>query len=207
MENAASVDTKEQILNVAEQLIAEYGYAGTTVRNIVSKAKVNLAAVHYHFGSKEDLFRAVFSRIARPIVKEQLALMSAMQDQGQTPTIEAILAAFLTPPIAHIVQHQSLGMVRAQFMGRCWTEPEPVQSIAFQEFKLSRDAYLEALQRALPTQPRQELEWKIDMVIAVMIRVKTEAGKPNALLKSNRTEDIQDTVEKLVRFLAPGMQA
>ena len=206
MANAASVDTKEQILNVAEQLIAEYGYAGTTVRNIVNKAGVNLAAVHYHFGSKEDLFRAVFSRIAHPIVEDQLALLTKLRDQSPSPAVEAILTAFLTPPIEHLIQNESFRMVRAQFMGRCWTEPEPVQSIAYQEFKLSRDNYLDAFQRALPDQSRLELEWKLDMVIAAMIRVKTEAGKPNALLKSNRTEDVKNTIEKLVRFLAPGMQ-
>ena len=44
-----TIDTKEQIISVAERLFAERGFAGTTLRNVISEADVNLAAVHYHF--------------------------------------------------------------------------------------------------------------------------------------------------------------
>lgn len=67
MPRASSQEIKEQILDVAESAIARDGYAGTTLRNIVGQAKVNLAAVHYHFGSKEDLLKAVLARISQPI--------------------------------------------------------------------------------------------------------------------------------------------
>ena len=53
MTDTTTTDTKTQILNVAERLMAERGFAATTLRNVVSEADVNLAAVHYHFGSKE----------------------------------------------------------------------------------------------------------------------------------------------------------
>ena len=206
MDTVASPNTKEQILNVAEQLIAERGYAGTTVRNIISQAEANLAAVHYHFGSKEELFRAVFSRIAHPIVESQLALLADLKAQDHSPSVEAILTAFLTPPLEFIIQHEQPKMVRAQFMGRCWTEPEPVQSIAYKEFEVSKNTFLDVLQRTLPEQSRQELFWKLDLVIAALIRVLTEAGKPTALLKSTRTEDIQKAIKQLVEFLAPGIR-
>ena len=212
MTGAASIDTKdtkEQILNVAEQLIAERGYAGTTVRTIVSRASVNLAAIHYHFGSKEELFRAVFARIASPIVARQLTMLKALQDDDdeQPPSVEALLTAFLTPPIQLIVQDEQASVARAQFMGRCWTEPEPVKSIAQSEFKESTTAFLDVLQRSLPNQSRRELQWKLDLVIAALIRIKTETGQPHALLKTNNTEDIHHTVKKLVKFLAPGMRS
>lgn len=206
MDTAASPNTKEQILNAAEQLIAEQGYAGTTVRNIVSQAEANLAAVHYHFGSKEELFRAVFSRIARPIVEVQLTLLADLRFQDQAPTVEAILTAFLTPPLEFIIQHEKSRMARAQFMGRCWTEPEPVWSIADQEFEASKNAFLDILQRTLPEQSRRELVWKLDLVVAALIRVLTEAGKSNALLKSTQTEDIHYAIKQLVKFLAPGIR-
>ncbi|MEL6332869.1 MAG: helix-turn-helix domain-containing protein, partial [Cyanobacteria bacterium J06626_26] len=88
MASAASADTKEQLLNVAEQLIAERGYAGTTVRAIATQANANLAAVNYHFGSKEELFRAIFSRIARPIVVDQLAMLEKLQQKESPPSVE-----------------------------------------------------------------------------------------------------------------------
>ena len=147
MTTATPPDTKEQILNVAEQLIAERGYAGTTLRNIVSQAKVNLAAVHYHFGSKEELFRAVVARMARPIVECQLMLLAKLKAQDQPPTVEAILKAFFAP-MEFILEDAQSKMMRAQFMGRCRTEPKPIQNIANQEFEASTQAFLDMLQRA-----------------------------------------------------------
>ena len=61
----ASEDTRERLLNAAEQLFAEQGISGTALRALTKAAKVTLAAVHYHFGNKEGLLDAVVERRAR----------------------------------------------------------------------------------------------------------------------------------------------
>jgi len=66
-------DTKEKILDTAERLIGEQGYSATSLRHIIAQARVNLAAVHYHFGSKEDLLDAVVARKATPVNDARLA--------------------------------------------------------------------------------------------------------------------------------------
>ncbi|MEO1590879.1 MAG: TetR/AcrR family transcriptional regulator [Cyanobacteria bacterium J06632_22] len=204
----SATDTKSQILNATEVLIAERGYAGTTVRNIISQAGVNLAAVHYHFGSKEDLFRAVFSRISSPMVEGQLALLAAAEAEHQPAAVEAILTAFLKPPIKQLVQNATDSrIVRAQFMGRCWSEPEPVQTIASECFRASRMAFLRAFQETLPGQTEQALSWKLDMVIATLVRLTSDAGKPRALLQGTEDADIERAIDQLVTFLTPGMAA
>lgn len=123
MATAASLETKEQILDVVEQAIAEYGYTGTTLRNVVSQAKVNLAAVSYHFGSKEGT-----------------------------------------------------------------------------------EKFLDAFQRALPEQSRSQLKWKLDLVVASLVRVLGEAGKPGALLTGSTPDDIEETLAKLVSFVMPDLK-
>jgi AcrR family transcriptional regulator len=203
----STADTKEQIITVAECLFAEHGFAGTTLRHLASEARVNLAAVHYHFGSKEDLFRAVVSRFARPIVEQELALLEQLKAGQEVPSVEAILTAMLKPNLEILTQDQDSLIVRAKFMGRCRTEPEPIQSIATQEFATAIEAYLDVLQRVLPEQSRSQLSWKFDLVITTLIRILAEAGQPHALLKSNRPEDIQETTQQLVRFLSPGMRS
>jgi len=200
-------DTKEQILNVAERLFAEQGFAGTSLRSVIRSAGVNLAAVHYHFGSKEELFRAVLSRIAKPVVAAQLERLAHCQNHNEPPSIEAILEAFLTPALQIVLSGRKDGMNRAQFMGRCRTEPAPIQAIAKQEFQSCEQLFLDALQRSLPNQSRTELSWKLDLVVAALIRVAIEAGKPNALIQGNSPEDINLTVSRLVHFLASGMRA
>jgi len=200
-------ETKEQIITVAERLFADNGFAGTTLRNVVSEARVNLAAVNYHFGSKEELFRAVVSRFARPVVEQELRLLSELKAGAELPSLEEILTVILKPSLEILSEDEGTRLVRARFMGRCRTEPEPIQSIANKEFAAATEAFLDLLQRVLPEQSRSQLGWKFDLVIAALIRVLTEAGQPYALLKSNHSEHIQETTQQLVRFLSPGMRS
>ncbi|VEP14683.1 Transcriptional regulator [Hyella patelloides LEGE 07179] len=207
MTSTISTDTKEQILNVAEKLFAENGFAGTSLRSVIREADVNLSAVHYHFGSKEELFRAVVVRTAQPIVKETLKRLAQCQAKYENPSVEAILEAFLTPPLQIILSSGDRSINCARFMGRSRTEPDSIRGIAEQEFQDIQEAYLDALGRSLPDLSRTELTWKLDLVIAVLLRVLTEARKPDALIQDNSPEGIQNTVSKLIDFLAPGMRS
>jgi AcrR family transcriptional regulator len=205
--SSSSADTKEQIITVAERLFAERGFAGTTLRNVVSEAGVNLAAVSYHFGSKEELFRAVVRRFSHPVTERELRLLSELQAGPKLPSVEEILTVVLKPSLEILTQDPDNHVMRAQFMGRCRTEPKPIQQIASEEFAAVTEACLDLLQRVLPDQSRSQLYWKLDLVIASLIRVLTEAGQPYALLKSNRPEDIQATTQQLVQFLSPAMRS
>lgn len=191
---------------MAERLFSDRGFAGTSLRSVVREANVNIAAVHYHFGSKEGLFRAVVAQIAQPIVADQLDNLSQCIHVSDPPDVEALLEAFLLPPLYCVMNPEEPRIYRARFMGRCRTEPDPIQAIAKQEFRVSEQAYLDVLQRSLPNQSRTELSWKLDLVVASLIRVATEAGKPGALLQGNTSDDIQMTVSRLVRFLAAGFR-
>ena len=204
---ASTTETKEQILTVAERLFAEHGFTGTTLRNVVSEAGVNLAAVNYHFGSKEELFRAVVARFARPVVERELRLLSELKSGSELPSIEALLTAVVQPSLEVLSEREDARLVQAKFMGRCRTEPEPIQSIAYAEFAVATEAFLDMFQRVLPEQTRSQLGWKFDLVISTLVRVLMEAGKPYALLKSNRPEDIESATQQLVAFLSPGMQS
>ena len=204
---STSIDTKVQILNVAEQLFAENGFAGTSLRSVIREADVNLSAVNYHFGSKEGLFRAVIARTAQPIVEGELKKLLECQSQDKNSTVEEILEAFLTPPFEVILNSGDRSIHCARFMGRCRIEPDSIRKIAEQEFCESQQAYLDALGRVLPDFSRTELKWKLDLVIAVLLRVLTEAKKPGSLIQDNSTETIETTVSKLISFLAPGLRS
>ena len=167
-----TIDTKEQILNVAEGLFAEKGFAGTSLRNVIREAGVNIAAVHYHFGSKEELFIAVVRRVAQQIVASQLKELAKYENLEEPPSLENILEAFDGPPLRVITQMGETGMIRAQFMGRCRAEPLPIQQLADKEFHESQQRFLDILQRALPNQTRTELTWKLDLAIAIISRQK-----------------------------------
>lgn len=205
--NIATTDTKEQILNTAERLFAEHGFAGTSLRGVVREAEVNIAAVHYHFGSKEKLFVAVVQRVAKPIIQSQLQQLAKFENQPTPPSVESILEEFFKPFLQIISQMGEEGMIRAQFMGRCRIEPFPIQQIAKQEFNPSYQRFLDILQRALPDRTRSELLWKLDLAVAVLIRVLTQIGQPDALIQEISSEEVETAIERLVKFVAQGMKA
>ena len=90
--------TQDCLLNAAEALFAEKGYAATSLRSIAARADVNLAATHYHFGSKEGLLAATVERRVAPINKARLAALDVLEAEGNF-TVESILQAFLQPLI------------------------------------------------------------------------------------------------------------
>ena len=202
MASTTSINTQEQILNVAEQLFAENGFAGTSLRSVIREANVNLSAVHYHFGSKEELFRAAIARIAQPVVAGQLKRLAKCEAKNETPAIEAVLEAFLTPALEVVLNSGDRSINCARFMGRCRVEPDSIREIAEQKFEGSQKAFLDAFGRSLPDFSRTELTWKLDLVIATLLRVLTEARKPDALIQDNSPESIKATVSKLVSFFS-----
>ena len=76
-------ETKEQILDVAERMFAEEGVHGVSLRAIIAEAKVNLAAVHYHFGSKDALVEAVFERRVGPINEARLEWLDRIEAEEE----------------------------------------------------------------------------------------------------------------------------
>src|SRR5271156_1240304 len=91
---ARAVDTKTRILDVAEKLFGENGFDGTSLRDITTEADVNLAAVNYHFQSKDSLIDAVIARRIEPVNQQRLEMLDAA---GPNPSLEKILTAFLAP--------------------------------------------------------------------------------------------------------------
>ena len=198
-----SLDTPTQLINAAEELFAAQGYSGTSLRSIVRAADANIAAVNYHFGSKEKLFIATVQRIAKPMLEAQFHRLD--QVEQESPTVESVLQAFLAPSLKIICQHPR-GLIQAQFMGRCRVEPT-IQPLAEKAFSESHRRFVAALKRALPDKSVDELKWRLDMVIAVLIRVVCSANLPGALLQGDSPEEIDEAIAKLVRFTAAAMKS
>jgi len=203
--STTSIDTQAQILDAAEELFAAQGYSGTSLRSIVRAADVNIAAVNYHFGSKEKLFVATVQRIAKPLVQAQIQRLD--QAESGDITIESVLRAFFAPALKVICQAPgNRGLVQAKFMGRCRIEPT-VQALVEPEFAESQRRFMTALKQVLPQKTEDELKWQLDLVIAILIRVVCSADLPGAMLQGNSPETIETTINHLVRFTSGAMQS
>ncbi len=99
LETAVRSDTKEKILDVAERLFAEHGFTSTTLRDITAEAGVNLAAVNYHFHSKEALLSAVLQRRLGPVNARRVELLEQARQNAQSGRmlLEDVVRAFIQP--------------------------------------------------------------------------------------------------------------
>lgn len=202
-----SSDTKTRILDSAESLFAARGFAGTSLREITREAEANVAAVHYHFGSKEELLRAVLARVVEPVNRERLRRLDrAEAAAGDAPaTVEAILDAFITPDLHLIRDLGARGLIITRFLGRSYTEPsELVQSLLREQFGHLGSRFQQALGRALPQLPPDRVFERLMWVVAIVTYILAGTG-PAA--HGGELDDPDALAERLVAFAAAGMRS
>jgi AcrR family transcriptional regulator len=201
-------DTKEKILDAAEWLFAAHGFAGTSLRAVTREAEVNLAAVHYHFGTKEDLLRAVLERVVVPVNQERLGRLEEVGagSGDEPPPVEGILEAYLTPGLRSIRDLGERGVIITRFLGRSYTEPnELVQALVREQFGEVGQRFTEALGHALPHLPQAELHQRFMFVVGVMTYIQADAGRTGVY--ADDVSDVDGMVVGLVTFLAAGLRA
>jgi AcrR family transcriptional regulator len=158
------IETQGKILDTAEHLFGEQGYAATSLRHIIAEAGVNLAAIHYHFGSKEELLDQLVMRKAGPVNEERLALLDHYEaEAGAMPVpVDKILRAFLEPPLLRIDKSPDF----AKLMGRLYSEGL-MPAIAEKHFHTIKIRFLAAFGRALPLS-EPELALRLQFVVGAM---------------------------------------
>lgn len=142
--------TRERLLNIAEQRFGEGGYEGTSLRAITVAAAANIAAVNYHFGSKEALLRAAVARAMAPVNTERRRRLDQLEAKGE-PTAEQLIRAFVEPGLDLVLRRGERGPVVARFIGRVAFDPsQRIRELYAVESDPVEARYLAALQVALP---------------------------------------------------------
>ncbi len=204
-------DTKERILAAAEKLFAEEGFARTSLRGITVEAGVNVAAVHYHFGSKEALLEALFARRAAPMNAERLAKLNDLEaaSSGDVPPLEALIEAFIAPSFRMLEELDPAGPPASQLIARFFSEPEEiVQRLMREQFSDVGARYLATFTRALPDVGPREVAWRFEFMVAVLTHLL--AGMHLIDVVPGATPgpaDQPETIRHAVQFLAAGFRA
>lgn len=200
-------DTKEHLLDAAERLFAERGLAQTSLRAITQEAGANLAAVNYHFGSKEALVRAVMHRRLAPLNEDRLALLSEAERHAEDgrASLEAILQAFVLPPF-RLLEGGNEPFTR--FLGRLHFEAdEGVQQLIVDAFRPVIERFAEALASTLPQLAAEDVLWRFHFAVGAMAMAVANRHLL-ALYSGGRCDpnDVEGAVERLVAFLAAGFR-
>jgi len=206
---AAVAPVRERILEVAERLFAEHGMSGVGLRAISGEAKVNLASIAYHFGSKDGLLEALFAQRAAPIAEERLRLLAACYEKAKKPKLEDILDAFLRPALVLGVEPRFGGPAFVKLRARLATEPEALsRKILAKAFDLSSRKFIDAIAAALRDLPRAEVEWRFHFMLGAMFYTMADSGRIQALTKGRVDPgDVGRALRHMIPFLAAGFRS
>jgi len=208
----SQTDTKTRILDAAEHLFARDGFHITSLRGLTAKANVNLAAVNYHFGSKEKLLQAVISRRLVPldaIRQEQItAVLCQAESLGKPPSAKELLQAFIGPTL----EFRNSGPGARDFIsliGRSLSEPDDTVRNSFirqvlPTFKLLADA----LHKALPELPAEILTARLQFALGAMSHMMSSRLRPDQQL-SDFPAPLADELlfAQLINFVSAGLEA
>jgi AcrR family transcriptional regulator len=203
------INTKEKILDAAEKLFVDNGFSGTSLRSIIKEAGVNTASVHYHFGSKEALIEAVFERRVAELNRERLKRLNDLEAQygDRTAPLEDVIRAFLLPVMRRYCAGGHEGAV-PKLMGRAVTEPDGIREPIRGAFREIAERFGRAIARAMPGLSREEVEWRLHMMVGVMVFTVTgPILHCDKIHQFYRSQDHREATERLVQFLAAGMRA
>jgi AcrR family transcriptional regulator len=200
-------DTKQRILDSAERLFAENGFDSTSLRTIIADAQVNLAAIHYHFHSKEALLDAVILRRLEPINRRRLEMLDTCERAaGNNPaSLEAVIEAFLAPAFRVAADHHGTSFTK--LMGRIFTEKSLVPRMK-QHMGEMINRFIQAFQNAVPELPRDEVFWRIQFIGGAMALTLLRGTDLEALSGGLcDSSDVEATLRRLIDFAAAGFRA
>ena len=203
-----SADTKTRILDAAEQLFMEHGFEATSLRSLTTAAGVNLAAVNYHFGSKEELFQSVLTRRLDPMNQERIELLEKLERESAAKpiTCERILFAMLIPALRLARDEERGGKNFLRLVGRAYADPAPfIRHFLSEQYAEMIGRYKEAFHKALPHLSRQELTWRLHFVMGALSY--TLLGADLLKLFEQVTPGNRDNDELLLQRLAPFLVA
>lgn len=211
---AADLDlsnTRDRILDASERLFAQHGFDAVSLRKITSEAGVNLAAVNYHFGSKDELIGAVIGRYLEPINAERLELLSASETAhapGPVPVAEIFDG--LIRPVANMAQRsrRSRGTF-LKLVGRCLTQsgralPEALRPALQNVIKRFNDAF----KRALPDLSMETIFWRVHFAIGGFFFTLTQHEQLEVFSDGRcSASDLDKLLDEHIQFAAAGMTA
>ena len=207
-----TADTKTRILDVAEALFMEHGFEATSLRQLTTAAGVNLAAVNYHFGTKEELFQAVLTRRLDPMNQQRIGLLDALEREaaGKPIACERILSAMLIPALRLSRDEEHSGKNFLRLIGRAYADPAPfIRHFLSDQYAEMISRFKEAFLLTLPHLSRQELTWRLHFVMGALSYslAGTDVLKLLAQAMPEELNDDEMLLERLAPFLVAGLKA
>jgi AcrR family transcriptional regulator len=198
--------TKDRILGAAEELFAQHGFAGTSLRQVTSRADVNIAAVNYHFGSKENLVNEVFRRRMDEMSAQRLAQLKSATQQ-HPGELEPVLAAFVEPALA-LSKDQHGGAAFIRVIARAYAEKnDSLRKFLSDQYGHVPREFAKAIAACLPQLSKEQLYWRLDFLSGALTYAMADFGMIKRLSGTSEATHRERAARELIRFAAAGLKA
>jgi AcrR family transcriptional regulator len=197
------------ILNAAERVFGEHGYAGASMRNIAEEAGVAQALVHYHYANKDKLYEAVFERRSSAINQHRGKLLDALFASERTATIEDVLTIAFTPlsKIFHGEDPANLALYIQLVASVSLGSDERSRRIRETYYDPIAERFIDALHTVMPGISREHATWAYLFSVGARQQAHALNGRAARLGAPARTSKSTSHYEQLVKFAAAGIRA
>jgi len=202
-------DARERILDVSEELFANGSFASVSVRNVTTRADVNLSAVNYYFGSKQGLFQAVYVRRATLMNHERLQLLHEADERAQAAgcdvSLRELISAMLTPPIFWLCDQEKGYSVYIRFLARAYLEEASDMSNVLRQEVDVFDRFVPYFKKIKPDLSEGDIYWHIHFIMGVMHHTINHLHRISLLShKACAVESGEQLRDRLVNFCCDG---
>ena len=206
MGKPASFSTKDRILGAAEELFAQYGFAGTSLRQVTSHADVNIAAVNYHFGSKDNLVNEVFRRRMDEMTAARLGQLEQARS-AHPGDLRAVLAAFVEPALA-LAQDRQSGGAFVRVIARAYAEKnDNLRKFLSDHYGHVLREFGKAIDACIPGLSKEELYWRLDFLAGSLTYAMADFGLIKRPHNISETAHRSKAAQELIHFAEAGFRA
>jgi len=205
----SGADTREQILDAAEDLFSKHGFYGVTIREVAREAGVDTALVHYYFGAKRALFDAVFLRRAEIWNNERVeAVDRYAAAAGDAMTLEGLLEAFLRPPFQWSLKGGPGWKHYSALVAQTNANPTFGGETMARYYDPAIRRLIALIRQVLPGTRDEDLYWAYHMLSGALTLTLGETGRLDRLSGGLcRSGDLETAGDYMVRFAAAGFRA
>jgi AcrR family transcriptional regulator len=198
---------KRKLFDAATQLLAEHGFDAVSVRDVTRLTGANIAAVNYHFGSRDGLLALVMMRHLVPLSEERLARLDALERKwaGKSVPLEEIVDAFVRPLLTQVRKSELSDLLHYRLLGRILAQgmedlPDGVRDLVVRV----SDRFKRTLAKALPKLGADDLAWRMHFMSGGVVHFLIHSEK--GALPGLPATGMEAVIGKFIRFAVAGLR-
>jgi AcrR family transcriptional regulator len=199
--------TEQGLIDAAEALFAEREFDSVSTRDIATRAKVNLALVHYYFGSKEKLLRRVLSRRVEELSRRRLELLEARRKPARPIPLDEIAEAFVLPLLEFATAGDRGWKNYIRLNGRVASSQKYLKMAGNLYDPVAR-IFIDEIARTLVGASRRDIEWGFLFMVSAMSGAFGSVGRIERLSEGQgKSSELDKAYGVLIPFIVAGLAA